>query len=197
SFTRTVQLYALLKFTSIFQLCSLLFRRPPISTLFPYTTLFRSHFIEQQREVKRDDAPDRFNVPERRFDQLGKHGPVIVIHALACSNLPGNGNWIWNETPNRENEGEKSRQTRIARIDTNGFEEIRGNPCHSCLALRAKRTPLSDSPFGLLIHAGGVEFLTGERGRLMRVATSTKRFRAAFWGLFQSLAAILCALLML
>ncbi|PYL00913.1 MAG: hypothetical protein DME19_03505 [Verrucomicrobia bacterium] len=31
----------------------------------------------------------------------------------------------------------------------------------------------------------------------MRVATSTKRFRAAFWGLFQSLAAILCALLML
>src|SRR5206468_12878409 len=36
----------------------LLTRRPPISTLFPYTTLFRSLLVERQRPVARDELAD-------------------------------------------------------------------------------------------------------------------------------------------
>jgi len=36
-------------------------------------------------------------VLERRLDQLNKSGQVIVTHALAFNNLPGQGNCNWDE----------------------------------------------------------------------------------------------------
>src|SRR2546430_8416192 len=47
-------------------------RRPPRSTLFPYTTLFRSNVVENQRQV--DSLGDRSEVPVEAF--LGR---LVVI----------------------------------------------------------------------------------------------------------------------
>src|SRR5260221_10237128 len=44
----------------------LMIRRPPRSTLFPYTTLFRSEFLEELAEVEEDD--------ETEFAELTAHG---------------------------------------------------------------------------------------------------------------------------
>src|SRR3712207_7876410 len=51
-------------------------RRPPRSTLFPYTTLFRSLPAELVQYRPRADAdPDR---PERGGDRLGADGDAVV-----------------------------------------------------------------------------------------------------------------------
>src|SRR5690606_13293315 len=57
---------------------SLLIRHPPRSTLFPYTTLFRSHLIKQIGRV----VPTFFNVQgytgQRRIRKLAEH--FVIIH---------------------------------------------------------------------------------------------------------------------
>src|SRR3712207_7627497 len=47
-------------------------RRPPRSTLFPYTTLFRSGHVERLRH--RDDAVVAESIGEEGRDQPGGHG---------------------------------------------------------------------------------------------------------------------------
>src|SRR2546422_1791031 len=47
-------------------------RRPPRSTLFPYTTLFRSH-LYGARDVGADDVV--------RAVQLGRHAPIVIRQA--------------------------------------------------------------------------------------------------------------------
>src|SRR5689334_24298940 len=48
-------------------------RRPPRSTLFPYTTLFRSHAVRRQREIfGEDDASSRKN-HDRTADVGAEH----------------------------------------------------------------------------------------------------------------------------
>src|SRR5205814_9603011 len=53
--------------------CSSLLRRPPASTLFPYTTLFRSVVAEGALELSDDEAPETF-LPIRfaRFHGWGR-----------------------------------------------------------------------------------------------------------------------------
>src|SRR5437762_10696647 len=48
-------------------------RRPPRSTLFPYTTLFRSHLRPQVRPIR--SSADRYCkiVPEPRRHEIGRH----------------------------------------------------------------------------------------------------------------------------
>src|SRR3712207_7633622 len=47
-------------------------RRPPRSTLFPYTTLFRSEVLAQRREgVRRGPELDERDLPERRRGEAG------------------------------------------------------------------------------------------------------------------------------
>src|SRR2546430_8343198 len=56
-------------------------RRPPRSTLFPYTTLFRSGHAPEQRERVR---PDRFHGRQRRLERVGvvveRKGPRSEEH---------------------------------------------------------------------------------------------------------------------
>src|SRR5438045_8106904 len=56
-------------------------RRPPRSTLFPYTTLFRSHVLSLRR--RRSAPPVEVTVPST----AGRERPVIVIHR--CTSLVG------------------------------------------------------------------------------------------------------------
>src|SRR2546430_8055370 len=51
-------------------------RRPPRSTLFPYTTLFRSHFEPETQAVQ---APDRL---EHRAQHTAELPVVLVVEAL-------------------------------------------------------------------------------------------------------------------
>src|SRR2546422_11719941 len=51
-------------------------RRPPRSTLFPYTTLFRSHFRKSQVSLHAVEVMDRIrDVPSNR--QMGEEGIVL------------------------------------------------------------------------------------------------------------------------
>src|SRR5258708_32792290 len=62
--------------TSFLYFFFLMIRRPPRSTLFPYTTLFRSQLLEHGRQVQ---VPDRFdfvwNGPEGE-----RHRPALLVH---------------------------------------------------------------------------------------------------------------------
>src|SRR2546429_4230163 len=52
----------------------LMIRRPPRSTLFPYTTLFRSRSAESTRRRQRHaDRPDRWRHPAREGGVAGGH----------------------------------------------------------------------------------------------------------------------------
>src|SRR5690606_29121579 len=60
-----------------------LLRRPPISTLFPYTTLFRSHGAPQDRRghvrrVRQRDPLDAQSL--QRFVTLAEPHPVVAMH---------------------------------------------------------------------------------------------------------------------
>src|SRR2546430_13457150 len=48
-------------------------RRPPRSTLFPYTTLFRSHFLAGFDSIKRGIIGRHMNVPESPNDRSEEH----------------------------------------------------------------------------------------------------------------------------
>src|SRR2546429_3657849 len=69
-------------------------RRPPRSTLFPYTTLFRSHPGDAQGDAQhRDQSQDRADLPVVRGsggrqlrprdqrDRLDAHGPVRLLRS--------------------------------------------------------------------------------------------------------------------
>src|SRR5260221_9794525 len=62
-------------------------RRPPRSTLFPYTTLFRSHVLDsalEQRRLKSENAYLRAQLEERyRFEGVvGKSRPMARLFQL-------------------------------------------------------------------------------------------------------------------
>src|SRR5205807_10188407 len=80
----------------------LLLPRPPISTLFPYTTLFRSLFISSGcQTVNRQDVYRRQELYERVWSQpVAKIAPsygISVALAKICRKLkvplPGRGYW--------------------------------------------------------------------------------------------------------
>src|SRR3712207_7297974 len=51
-------------------------RRPPRSTLFPYTTLFRSRRLRRRRRAARGDADDADRLPPRGAGVRGDAGVV-------------------------------------------------------------------------------------------------------------------------
>src|SRR2546429_5974367 len=51
----------------------LMIRRPPRSTLFPYTTLFRSRPAHQRPGCRRDGGPEMRRGPEKRRDRSEEH----------------------------------------------------------------------------------------------------------------------------
>src|SRR5437588_12170517 len=69
-------LYFLLSFFFFF----LMIRRPPRSTLFPYTTLFRSHRRASSRWCRRRQASSRFAVwsrSEEHTSELQSHSDLV------------------------------------------------------------------------------------------------------------------------
>src|SRR5260221_3712564 len=70
-------------------------RRPPRSTLFPYTTLFRSHVLDsalEQRRLKSENAYLRAQLEERyRFEGIvGKSRPMAKLFQLLETIAPTN-----------------------------------------------------------------------------------------------------------
>src|SRR5258708_5726146 len=65
-------------------------RRPPRSTLFPYTTLFRSWSAVQQSPRRRDAAgPALVVVSAVSFGSLGVFGKLASRHAISLPTLLG------------------------------------------------------------------------------------------------------------
>src|SRR5690242_21482238 len=61
----------------------LMIRRPPRSTLFPYTTLFRSRHTEPRKE--RSERPQRERRPERSNERSEEHTSELQSHVnLVC-----------------------------------------------------------------------------------------------------------------
>src|SRR6201994_5124223 len=62
----------------------LMIRRPPRSTLFPYTTLFRSDVLGDQRDARLDPVAPRFEeVEDRKSTRLNSsHG--YISYAVFC-----------------------------------------------------------------------------------------------------------------
>src|SRR3989442_10576350 len=54
-------------------------RRPPRSTLFPYTTLFRSHAAETGTMLEINAAPDRRDLSDLNARLAAEAGVTIVI----------------------------------------------------------------------------------------------------------------------
>src|SRR5256885_9459232 len=54
-------------------------RRPPRSTLFPYTTLFRSRGNERQFRFDASSRSDHDRVPRQQVGDVGRNGFVLTI----------------------------------------------------------------------------------------------------------------------
>src|SRR2546430_9908799 len=63
-------------------------RRPPRSTLFPYTTLFRSSFYAWRRKLDQRDHPERNGRAERRSAQARSPSREYRASAAAAAALP-------------------------------------------------------------------------------------------------------------
>src|SRR5438034_4279573 len=60
-------------------------RRPPISTLFPYTTLFRSHTQEERTHNKRATTTNHQKKSPLRLDQLADSNILRIMLELKPS----------------------------------------------------------------------------------------------------------------
>src|SRR5438034_7149598 len=60
-------------------------RRPPISTLFPYTTLFRSHTQEERTHNKRATTTNHQKKSPLRLDQLADSNILRIMMELKPS----------------------------------------------------------------------------------------------------------------
>src|SRR3712207_7129527 len=66
----------------------LMIRRPPRSTLFPYTTLFRSKIEEEMKKLSKEDIKvERFMMSREEaieyFEKLGENYKVEIIKDIA------------------------------------------------------------------------------------------------------------------
>src|SRR5437868_9878560 len=61
----------------------LMIRRPPRSTLFPYTTLFRSHRVDRALPQRQPDLPDRKIWLDRKSTRLNS-SHVSISYAVFC-----------------------------------------------------------------------------------------------------------------
>src|SRR5690606_41582515 len=72
-------------------LCSPMLRRPPTSTLFPYTTLFRSHDVGMVSGLYRAQLvghAERFRGVARRGEERGRGRHAGLDHELELSCVP-------------------------------------------------------------------------------------------------------------
>src|SRR2546427_12487566 len=65
-------------------------RRPPRSTLFPYTTLFRSFFGVAADQLVGLANGDAFHHPGHRFERAGVHGAGVAGDADSRAGRAGN-----------------------------------------------------------------------------------------------------------
>src|SRR5439155_22373328 len=70
--------------TPILRFFFFMIRRPPISTLFPYTTLFRSH---SRRSTRASGAVDRVRAQQRRGSALVQVRAPIASNTGRCAKL--------------------------------------------------------------------------------------------------------------
>src|SRR5260370_38194798 len=91
-------------------------RRPPRSTLFPYTTLFRSPFITQRRNPRMNQALNHNRLPTAAASHWLRTATMAAGIALACagasaaSDQPGKGVKV---SPLKSSIAEESFQTLI------------------------------------------------------------------------------------
>src|SRR5690348_18386454 len=79
----------------------LMIRRPPTSTLFPYTTLFRSHLMRFEGAIEQAEVHNARGSGE--FKAIGLHEPVIAIRTLHefVSEAGPPGGRVWSSLRNR------------------------------------------------------------------------------------------------
>src|SRR2546422_6689619 len=68
-------------------------RRPPRSTLFPYTTLFRSHWSKRNRVIRGTGGMDKtpvLGILERGRDGKASRVRAVVVKNLSKRSLHGN-----------------------------------------------------------------------------------------------------------
>src|SRR5256885_8232307 len=73
--------------TGYFFFFFLMIRRPPRSTLFPYTTLFRSHVYRQaahHRFASGDRSPVRRQAPQDRKSTRLNSSHLVISYAVFC-----------------------------------------------------------------------------------------------------------------
>src|SRR6267142_6636249 len=68
----------------------LMIRRPPRSTLFPYTTLFRSNSWSRQQDANPEDLSVR-----RRFKMLAGPGIIIYVFVMTFAAI----DWVMSLSP--------------------------------------------------------------------------------------------------
>src|SRR5256885_5094283 len=64
-------------------------RRPPRSTLFPYTTLFRSDLALELIEIRRDVVFHRLRIVARRSAELAARVADLLAHTLVADRSRG------------------------------------------------------------------------------------------------------------
>src|SRR5215217_9135656 len=91
----------------------LMIRRPPRSTLFPYTTLFRSAIATHQRTVHAPPVRDRRNCADRKSTRLNS-SHANISYAVFClkkkkidTRTFKKKNKKWRTLSRRENKNEK------------------------------------------------------------------------------------------
>src|SRR2546425_11373078 len=78
----------LLSSASLFFFFFLMIRRPPRSTLFPYTTLFRSHVVEHLTDQSRRRGHELVGAlvqAQRRDTQPTHHHQIVAVHGGVVS----------------------------------------------------------------------------------------------------------------
>src|SRR5690554_6988436 len=65
--------------SSLFFFFFLMLRRPPRSTLFPYTTLFRSKAIREQKGLKQIDVASHIGVDKLAYSKIEKGKRAIIV----------------------------------------------------------------------------------------------------------------------
>src|SRR4030095_17193341 len=68
----------------VFLFFFLMIRRPPRSTLFPYTTLFRSRRARKQRRLGRHAAPPRSRSRRDRKSTRLNSSHTVISYAVFC-----------------------------------------------------------------------------------------------------------------
>src|SRR3989449_10491914 len=140
-------------------------RRPPRSTLFPYTTLFRSQAVLPSTQGVQGGGPDQAVRADGRRDPLrvgARPGARIAAAAV----------------PERGREGGHRRQRREAGRGVQGpvkTDLLIGNEWRSTAKRHRLTNPATEEPLAEVAEAGGAE--NGAAARTARACLDSKEWR--------------------